>query len=223
MKKILMLTVTTVFISAAVIAQNKISFGLRLGYSLHTINGKDTDGDKLDNALEDGFNGGVNVEIPIGVDFYLQPGVMYVRKGANLKNYEYFGEVFTGGDVKLAYIEVPVNLLYKPLLGTGRFLLGFGPYVAFGIGREAIVDQGEFNVEFKNDITTTDLNTTPFWYKPVDAGANIFAGYEFNNKLSFQLNTQLGLIKMNPTLNGSETGDASHKNTGFGISLGYRF
>ena len=56
--------------------------------------------------------------------------------------------------------------------------------------------------------------------KRFDAGANFLAGYEFSNKLSFQLNAGLGLVNI---LNTESGDDAKLKNTGFGISLGYRF
>jgi hypothetical protein len=51
----------------------------------------------------------------------------------------------------------------------------------------------------------------------------MIVGYEFGNKVSFQLNTQLGLTKINPEYEGVSNDNSSAKNTGFGISLGYRF
>jgi hypothetical protein len=127
--------------------------------------------------------------------------------------------------VKHAYVEVPVNLVYKPTLGIGKLLLGFGPYVAFGVGGTAEVENPSrlYDVEFQKDASATDLNNTPFIYRPMDAGANLLVGYELANRLSLQLNTQLGLTKINSTVNEVNTGEASHKNTSFGLSLGYRF
>jgi len=51
----------------------------------------------------------------------------------------------------------------------------------------------------------------------------MLVGYEFANKVSFQLNTQLGLTKINPEYEGEANDKTSAKNTGFGFSLGYRF
>jgi hypothetical protein len=61
------------------------------------------------------------------------------------------------------------------------------------------------------------------YIKPVDAGANLLFGYEFSNKLSFQVNAQLGLTKINPQYDGVTNDKRSAKNTGFGLSAGYRF
>src|SRR4030095_1152475 len=58
------------------------SFGLRAGVNFQNINGRDENDDKLKNDLLTGFNIGVNAEIPVGVDFYFQPGLLYTIKGA---------------------------------------------------------------------------------------------------------------------------------------------
>jgi hypothetical protein len=44
--------------------------------------------------------------------------------------------------LKISYLELPLNFLYKPMLGKGHLLLGFGPYVAFGIGGKATYEGG---------------------------------------------------------------------------------
>ena len=223
MKKLLFFTTVFLFSALLIYAQNPVSFSIRAGVNFQNINGKESNGSKMQNKLSPGFNGGITADIPIGVDFYLQPGILYSLKGAKLKNYEYMGGRFTG-DLNLSYIEIPLSLLYKPALGNGKLMVGFGPYVAFGIGGKAELTNpsGTFDVNYKKDVNGSDLVTTPFYYRPMDAGANIFAGYQFNNKFSVQLNSQLGLVKINSTIDGVNQGDASHKNTGFGVSLGYR-
>ncbi len=116
------------------------------------------------------------------------------------------------GKTTLSYIELPVNFIYKPELGEGRMILGFGPYAAYGIGGKAKIDDSESDVAFGDE---------PWETKRFDAGANLLAGYEFSNKLSFQLNAGLGLVNIN---NRAENDSKSTtKNTGFGVSLGYRF
>jgi len=41
--------------------------------------------------------------------------------------------------------------------------------------------------------------------------------------LFWQLNSQLGLLKINPEYEGESGSEASLRNTGFGLSAGYRF
>ncbi|MBW6497143.1 MAG: PorT family protein [Bacteroidales bacterium] len=198
-----------------------VSFGLRGGFDLQNINGKDFDGDALELSLVPRFNAGVVVEIPVAPDFFVQPGVLFSTKGAKAKD-ELFGQDLSL-EYNLGYIEVPISFLYKPQLGNGRFLLGFGPYVGYGI-------TGKVEYTINNTTTTEDIEYTKEYdglvrfnqFKPLDFGANVFFGYELAGGLSFQINTQLGLAEINAE-NTSVNSEASFKNTGFGISLGYRF
>lgn len=200
------------------------SFGLRAGVNFQNINGKDENGDKLENDILTGFNIGVNAEIPIGVDFYFQPGLLFSTKGAK-SEIDILGQPFNT-TLKISYLELPLNLLYKPLLGTGHLLLGFGPYLAFGVGGEATYEGGGSSatekIKFKKTVTGSDP-TDVVYIRPMDGGLNMLAGYEFSNKVSVQLNTQLGILKINPEYEGASNDQSSAKNTGFGISLGYRF
>jgi len=121
---------------------------------------------------------------------------------------------------------MPLNLVYKALLGNGYFMLGFGPYVGYGIGGKVTTEGGDISldqdIEFQNVVETTDDMTVPY-YKALDFGGNIFAGYELSNGIFAQFNTQLGMVKINPEYKILPDDESIVKNTGFGLSLGYRF
>jgi hypothetical protein len=186
----------------------RTTFGVRAGVNFQNINGKDASGTELNNDLATGYHAGVNAEIPVGTGFYLQPGLMYSRKGSNWQN---------GAEVRLSYLEVPVNFVYKPVLGTGNMVLGFGPYVAFGLGGRVTDPNGNVaDVVFNDEL---DLTANGAQFRGLDAGGNLLAGYEFANKFSVQLNAQLGLVNINPDANDQ----TRWRNTGWGLSLGYRF
>lgn len=203
------------FAQEMTVTANRTTFGLRAGVNFQNINGEDDGGDKLENKITTGFHAGVNAEIPVGTGSYLQPGVLYSMKGAEFDN--------NAGKIKLSYVEVPVNFIYKPVLGTGNMLLGFGPYAAFGIGGKVEdVNGNEYDVEFKNEVGAGDPSGVAY-FKRFDAGANFLAGYEFANRISFQLNAQLGLVNINPEFQDLPDDKTKMKNTGFGVSLGYRF
>lgn len=192
-------------------AEPAVTFGIRLGVDLQNLNGHDYADNKLDNDPLLKFNVGVNAEVPIATDWFIQPGILYKTKGA--KN----------GDTKLniGYIEVPVYALYKPDLGNGHLLLGVGPYIGFGVGGRV----GDKAITFTKSVSTSEYFPNQGAYlKRVDAGGNLLFGYEFDSNLSFQLNAQLGLANIAPTLtSGGSKATASFKNTGFGLSVGYRF
>ena len=224
------ITLLVMGLSTIVSAQD-ISFGIRAGVNFQNINGKDIGGDKLENKLKHGFNGGITVEIPVAPEFYVQPGLLFSTKGSKLDKYEYNGTlVETSVARSLSYIELPVNFLFKPALGNGNMLLGFGPYVAYGIGGKDKIDakvagfdiNKDVDIEFQNKVESGDP-VDQVYVRPFDAGANFIIGYETGMGLSAQLNAQLGLLNMLPDVKGIDMKDATQKNTGFGISLGYRF
>lgn len=211
---LLALTISALAINAK--AQTT-TFGIRAGVNFQNINGKEFDGSDTDNKLKTGFNIGVNAEVPVAPDFYVQPGVLFSTKGAKSKDDDDI-------KVKLSYIEVPINFLYKPALGPGKLLLGVGPYIAFAVGGKASDQNGnEKDFKFKNEISATEYLTGTPYSKRIDAGGNLLAGYELSSKLSFQLNAQLGMVKINPKITGVSNDKTKYKNTGFGISVGYRF
>ena len=198
----------------------KLSFGVLGGINFQNLNGKDADGDKLENDLIIGFHVGVNIQVPIVPEFYFQPGLLFSTKGA--KNTS--GSLT--GTTKISYIELPLNLVYKAMLGNGYVMLGFGPYIGYGIGGKVKVEGGavtiENDIEFKNVVEIGDDPLTPY-YKAFDVGANLFAGYEMSSGRFAQINTQFGLLKINPENKYIADDKTSVKNVGFGLSLGYRF
>jgi len=198
----------------------KTSFGVIGGINFQNLTGKAASGDKLTNDMIIGYHAGVNIQIPLAPQFYFQPGLLFSAKGA--KN-SYSSITST---TKLSYIEMPLNLVYKAMLGNGYFMLGFGPYIGYGIGGKVTTKGGdlelETDVEFKNVVEAGDPLLTTY-YKAFDVGGNIFTGYQMANGIFGQFNTQLGLVAINPEDKRIANDDSSVKNTGFGVSVGFRF
>lgn len=221
---------SVIFILMTATLQAQVGFGIQGGVNFQNINGKDGSGEKLTNELITGFHAGVNINIPVATDFHFQPGLLFSVKGS--KNDFFSAPTKASGDyattTRISYLELPLNLLYRPLVGKGHILLGFGPYIAYGIGGKEKSDFGslasiERTVKFKNSVSDmTDLITNAY-YRPFDAGANIFFGYELSNGIFLQLDAQLGMLKINPEYSWINDDKRSYKNTGFGLSLGYRF
>lgn len=210
----------------AATAQNnsKVSFGLRGGFDYQNINGKNQNGDKLKFDMVPRFNVGAVIEIPLADQFFIQPALLYSTKGAQAKN-SYLGFPMST-EFKLGYLELPVNLVYKPTLGTGNLMLGFGPYIAYGIGGDVEYTIDGNSSKDKIEFTENYTSANPFesrHIKPLDYGGNILFGYQFAGGLSAQLNAQLGLAEMRAKNSMNPSSEVSFKNTGFGISLGYMF
>ena len=198
-----------------------ISFGLRGGLNMQNISGKDLNGDKLELGLVPRFHAGFVVGIPVAPDFYFQPGLLFSTKGAK-SDTEFLGMAMSA-EYNISYIEMPLNFLYRPLVGNGHFFLGFGPYIAYGIGGKAkfVVNSTstEEDLVFTNEYQGLDYK----YFKRLDYGGNIFFGYELSGGLSLQLNAQLGLAKINADNTSLPDAKTEFRNTGFGLSLGYNF
>lgn len=213
----LFIAMATITILSNAQVTDKTTFGIRAGVNFQNINGKNLTGDKLENDLIVGYHIGVNAEIPMAPDFYLQPGLLFSTKGAKST------EGSVDANINIGYIELPINLLYKPVLGNGHLLAGFGPYLAYGISGKVKFTDRDVDLKFKNKLNASDLDDGVVYLRPFDAGANLLVGYEFSVKFSVQLNAQLGLVKINPGYENDSNDKTSEKNTGFGISVGYRF
>jgi len=204
------------FVCASGIFSQETGFGVQAAFNLQNLTGKDVDGDELDYSLAPAFNAGINAIIPVAPDFYFHPGLYFAKKGAK--------ETSTSEttNMNVYYIELPLNFLYRGQLGNGYVLLGFGPYVAYGIKGNLKSGSLEEDIEFRNEIEEDETSDNLFM-KAFDAGAGVFAGYETALGLYLQLNTQLGLVKVNSKDNRLPESEASVKNVGFGLAAGYRF
>jgi len=200
------------------------TFGFFGGIDFQNINGKDADGNELKNSLVTRFNIGVNYEMPIAPEFFIQPGLQFITKGASGQvQYTTNSETRTiTRKIKLSYLEMPVNFVYKPLLGKGHLILGFGPYFGYGIGGTARFNEEvapeDSDLQFVKTVPPSDINEL-IYFRRMDVGANFFVGYQMANGINLLLNSQLGLVNINSTT----TTKRENKNTGFGLALGYRF
>lgn len=220
--KLFAIVITLVLSITFVTAQDngKISFGILGGVNFQNLNGKDNNGDKLENKLIPGFHVGVNVQIPIVPEFYFQPGLLFSTKGA-----KHEGSTSTS-TYHLSYIEMPLNFVYKGSLGNGYIFIGLGPYIAYGIMGKVNTEGGAVStkqdITFQNVVEMGDPLTEPY-FKAFDVGGNIFFGYELAMGIFAQVNAQLGMMKINPEYKAFPDDESIIKNTGFGLSVGYRF
>jgi hypothetical protein len=226
MKKITMILASGILLAATAQAQTtdktRTTYSIRAGVNFQNLNGEDANGEKYDYKMATKWHIGVEADVPVGTDFYFRPGLIFNNKGAK-QSETIMGEKLEM-KANISYIDIPLSFVYKPQVGNGRAILGFGPYAGFGISgkvKSSMAGQEEeMDIEFKNDVKSSD--PAAFYLKRLDAGANIFAGYEFTQNIFVQLNAQLGLMNIEPKADGEKPEDKT-KHTGFGVSIGYRF
>lgn len=217
------------FIFFPVNAQTKV--GVRAGVNLSNVGLVDENNEKQDTEAIPRFQIGLTIDIPLISYIFLQPSVLYSGKG-----FKQDGGWLAGSEnefkAKASYIEVPVNLLYKPKFGTGSIIVGAGPYIGYGTGGkweadgqilvgDIVLSENSGDVIFKNDVSDGEFGNY-LYGKPWDYGANIIIGYEFLESLSVQLNAQFGIANLKPKVDGTAP-NGNIRNKGYGIALGYSF
>jgi len=114
------------------IAQNadkeKLSDTVPVGINMQNLTGKNPDGTNLNYKSKTGYLVGVNVYIPIVPMFFFQPGLLYITMGAKQMNDQSASKYTLSND------EMPLNVVYKSLLGNGYVMSGFGPSISYCTG-----------------------------------------------------------------------------------------
>lgn len=157
----------------------------------NNIPGWDTTTKKFLSSLS-GFQLGFILEVPLGHNgFFFQPAIAYTSKGRkyNKINDSTSGQVedtiYTRQNLKLNYIDVPLNITYKFYLSRNHknsFFLSAGPQISFFYSGKTT------NETLKHTATTYTNETDPVTvgkgvntYKTVDMGVNGRAGFELGN------------------------------------------
>jgi hypothetical protein len=211
MKKVL-LSVVAMLIAGLSFGQ--VKWGITAGPNFSSVTAKAQGADKETSKLITGIRAGVTVDLPLADEFYIGTGLLYAGKGGKFKDRNVGGVNVEGNKVTLGYLQLPVNFLFKPEVGSGRMVLGAGPWLAYGLTgkyHDAAVGGG--------DIKAFDDEAQGAKLKRFDAGAGIVIGYELVNGLNFGLNADLGLLNAYDNTDN----DRKFKNTSFGVSVGYKF
>lgn len=193
MKKVILVAI----LSMASVTMFSQTFGVKGGLNLSNWVGSDADNTKM----QVGFHIGGLMELPLSGNVYLQPELLLTQKGCKSEGTSY----------RPLYIEVPVNLMLKADVGTGKLTIGAGPYVAMGIAGKASEDGISIDLFKKIDVLDAAM------LKRFDAGLGVNVGYEFSNGFLANLGTSFGLINV------PDDGDASIKNSVVSLSVGYKF
>lgn len=188
------------------------------------------------NSVTSFYIGGV-LNVPWGKIFTVQPGLTLIKKGTKitwsavaLNQVAQAGQNLEGNKrLNPWYLEVPLNGIFNFKAGDGKFFIGAGPYVAFGLlgkytdvrridGNLVTGDGSGENLKFGKN---TDIDKSKD-LKAIDFGLNFLLGYQLANGLNANLGYGLGLTNVSP--NAGLSGDASSmKNRVISISLGFSF
>jgi len=162
---------------------------------------------------------GINLQMPIAPMFIFQQGLLCTT---NIAKNTYLSLT---SKYKRLNLDLPLNVVYKSLLGNGYMILGFGPNVDYPIGDKAITEEGSASPGRDPDFKTTVAMGDPLivnYFKSFDAYDNATSAYEMASGIFCQLHTQFGMHKLNPEER-PVPNQSSITNAGFALSSGYGF
>ena len=150
---------------------------------------------------------GLMGNLAISDDINFQPEIVFSRQGADYsETYEGFEEISYSGTVNIDYLNIPLIFQYEVADGL---TLEAGPQVGFVLSaKDNFEGGGESGEEDVKDL----VKSTAF-------GANIGAGYTFDNGIRVAARYNLGLTEINDDDSFGE--GVSWKNHVVQVSLGY--
>ncbi|MCF6401999.1 PorT family protein [Chitinophaga filiformis] len=204
----------------------QVSLGLRGGYTVSATQIKNSQGYKSNSlgtsSQLTNLHADLIINVPVYKKLYFQPLVRYITKGAYLRPLPSKQGIFveSANQLKLHYLEVPLNMVLKFPVSLGKIVIGAGPYAAYGLSGTYDLD-----LMYNGSVVSTDSHSIEFNYKDrgiapgaqlsrFDAGANLMFGLEFNNLMVFGANLSRGLLNLD------RTSSAKITNSYFSMSLG---
>ncbi len=233
MKKLIL---SAAVIIAAIGANAQTSFGGHVGANF--ASGKTTDNSSTPSTSQTlktkaGFTVGAVAEIEFGGGLSFRPELNFIQKGGKSSETETTnvgaGTITTAytENLSMSYLQLAPNFVYNFDAGSGKFFVGAGPDISFGIGGKdkftssttstvagfpSTSTSGDVKVKFdgKKDATDND-----FHLKALDFGVNVLAGYKLSNGAFISAGYTIGLSNISPY------DKTTFKNSGFNIKLGY--
>ena len=204
MKKIVIALMCTILATGAAMAQEKFTFGPKIGvdYTHYW-------GENVEHGGHLNYQAGVFMEYRFTSKFSIAPEVVFAAQGGK---YE-FKRNIEGIDVELKetdhvnYINVPVMLKYyvAPALS-----IDFGPQVGFNVYSKNTI---EGKVEKLKEKETTDMKK---YTKTVDFGLGLGLTYNITEEVFIQARYTMGLTKVFNVDDDSKNGNGQ-------IAIGFRF
>lgn len=216
------LLVFSLLLFAGTSAFSQIRVGLKGGLNLADMKyePKDQTSGTPDARSLLSFHAGLIVDVPLVQGLALQPGIMLEGKGSKVEN---VGSNWSFTQkVNPLYLEVPVNVLFKPTIGTGtKLYFGLGPYFAWGVGGKISYSGNIGNFNGYTDKVIKFGNNSDDYLKSTDMGANVLAGFEFSSGLL--VGAQYGISLTNNAPDGSNNANKILRNKVLSFSVGYLF
>jgi hypothetical protein len=198
-----MLSILAVLFSSYVNAQVRV--GIQAGATFSSLKAKQS-GLSITTDSKVGFTVGVLTDVPLGQGWIFQPAINFVQKGGQSKDNNITDKL------TMNFLELPLNIIHGFQTSGGRFLIGAGPSISYGLsGTEKVSGTVSATNEIKFGTKPTDD------FKPLEVGLNILSGFQFKQGFFISANYNTGLT------NQSNDGSLTMHSRYFGVRVGILF
>jgi Outer membrane protein beta-barrel domain len=213
-------------------ANAQVSFGIQAGANLASLKSEFTSGGtktKEKGKTKVGFVAGVVANIPFSSSLSFRPELNFIQKGGKFSSTNVTGPITSTDkdNFTLNFVELPLNIVFSLPAGPGRFCVGAGPNISYGLsgkdkysstssgqGFPTQSSSGTTKIKFDGDENSTDPN---IHFKALDFGANAFVGYKMDMGLFLNVGYTYGFSNLNPNPN------SSLKTAGLFLKVGFAF
>lgn len=182
-----------------------IQFGGIAGLNWSGASASNTTGKVAGSPLS-GFTLGAFADIPLKKKLSFRPEFLYSYEG---------DQPLIGGvkvNIHVAYLNMPLDLVYHTNLLSKRFFVGAGPYMAYAFNGTYTSQGANTDMQFGNNYASGDN------LKNLDFGANFMAGILLDRNFILGATFNLGLSNIAPAGAPSDIHTRS-----IGLSIGYVF
>jgi Outer membrane protein beta-barrel domain len=209
MKKLISTLLVYITLVPLVNAQTA-KFGFTAGGTLAWQRNENENGVMNTSSTLLGFSVGVVGDIPVGSKFSFQPALSFLQKGQSNSAEEF------SASLRLNYLELPLNFIYRAPGTNGHFIVGLGPTLSYGLsGTLSVTDNG---VKSSGDV---HFGNSQEDYKPFEFGADILAGYEWKSGFFMQAVYNMGFSNLFPSDPQYPNDPEYLKNSYVGLRFGY--
>lgn len=184
-------------------AQSSTRVGLKAGLTYMTLGSATSNGISVNYDFRPGFQGGITFEAPLSESVSFNPQLLYTQKGGNV-NTTISGINFKGF-TQVNYLDLPLLFGFK---ANPKLAFFAGPQVSFLMSTKTVATV--------NNTTVTSTDKTGV--KSTLLGGNLGAGYEISNNVGINLNYLFDFGHA-----GEGSNDTGERNSGFALTLGYKF
>jgi len=212
MNKKICLVLMAVILTASY-AHAQLNFGLRAGFNMTNMN-ESSDGLSPDLDMLAGFQVGVVADYAVSNNFSIQPAVLFATQGARWEIPAMdigFQTPAINTTLRLNYIQVPINAIYRVDFGFGGLLLQAGPYLGYALSGKATARMA--GISNSEDI---EFGNGDEELRRLDFGVGFGAGLQLG-AVQAVLGYNIGLANL------SNANNVTLNNNGLALTLTYIF